>query len=488
MVWRRCMRKEAERVPKFNLPGIKDEKKKEDQQPKNYAVAPGQFSTMYYDDNGTLNPNTNHYTNAGANNPVYHPNVSTTTATALRGNKTATPAATPSGGGNGSGGGSAAADYKGMLDSLYNKVMGYESYQPGSYNPSTFTPETYTPTTYTPSTYTPLGFYTPSTYSPTTYYNTVDTSGTQAMLDTALSDIRNYDDFQYDLNGDLLYRQMVDNYTMLGKQAMSDAMGQAAALTGGYGNSYAAGVGNQAYQQHLTQVNNQIPAFQQAALGVWQSGYDRLQNDYAAISQQLANLLSIEDMNFNIWNANEANRFNAWSANEANAFNAWNANEQLNYNAWNANENNAFNAWNANEQNAANAFLNNQNNLFNAWAQNEQNAYNSWLSNEQLKQDAWLNNYNQLMDQYNTGVNYIGQMQALEPKTYYTSSGSKKETAEEPKKTTAANSDKTGFWNNTFNAVNNALAQSAAQAALTGLQSPYTAAQLQELINKNKKK
>ena len=75
---------------------------------------------------------------------------------------------------NGSGGGSSIIpDYKANLGDLYNKVMGYGGYS------------------YTP--------YTPGSYSPT-----VDTSGTQAALKSALGDIQNYGDSKYDLNADLL--------------------------------------------------------------------------------------------------------------------------------------------------------------------------------------------------------------------------------------------------------------------------------------------
>jgi hypothetical protein len=41
--------------------------------------------------------------------------------------------------------------------------------------------------------------------------------------------------------------------------AMMDAMGQAAAMTGGYGNSYAQSVGQQAYNQQLSQLNEIMP-------------------------------------------------------------------------------------------------------------------------------------------------------------------------------------------------------------------------------------
>jgi len=54
--------------------------------------------------------------------------------------------------------------------------------------------------------------------------------------------------FAYDLNGDALWQQYKDQYTTQGKMAMMDTMGQAAALTGGYGSSYSQAAGQQAYQ------------------------------------------------------------------------------------------------------------------------------------------------------------------------------------------------------------------------------------------------
>lgn len=100
------------------------------------------------------------------------------------------------------------------------------------------------------------------------------------QLNSLYDQIMNRKPFQYDLNGDLLYRQMADQYTQLGQQAMRDTMGQAAALTGGYGNSYAQQVGNQAYQQYLTYLNEQIPGLYDRAYNVWQNEGDRLLERY----------------------------------------------------------------------------------------------------------------------------------------------------------------------------------------------------------------
>lgn len=94
-------------------------------------------------------------------------------------------------------------------------------------------------------------------------------SGYQEQIDALLQKIQNRDPFSYDFNADPLYQQYKGNYMQLGQQAMMDTMGNAAALTGGYGNSYASTAGNQAYQQHLQQINNVIPALRDAAYAMY---------------------------------------------------------------------------------------------------------------------------------------------------------------------------------------------------------------------------
>ena len=54
--------------------------------------------------------------------------------------------------------------------------------------------------------------------------------------------IANRKDFTYDVNADAMYQQLKDQYIQGGRMAMMDTMGQAQAMTGGYGNSYAQGV------------------------------------------------------------------------------------------------------------------------------------------------------------------------------------------------------------------------------------------------------
>lgn len=90
----------------------------------------------------------------------------------------------------------------------------------------------------------------------------------------------NRNKFSYDLNGDALYQQYKDNFMTQGKQAMMDTMGQAAAMTGGYGNSYAATVGNQTYQGYLQNLNNVVPELYQMALDRYNMEGDQLLTKY----------------------------------------------------------------------------------------------------------------------------------------------------------------------------------------------------------------
>ena len=105
------------------------------------------------------------------------------------------------------------------------------------------------------------------------------TYGRQADYDSAMDAILNRKKFSYDLNGDALYQQYKDNYINQGKMAMMDTMGQAATMTGGYGNSYAATVGNQAYQASLQNLNNIVPQLYQLALDSYNAEGDRLNNN-----------------------------------------------------------------------------------------------------------------------------------------------------------------------------------------------------------------
>lgn len=67
-----------------------------------------------------------------------------------------------------------------------------------------------------------------------------------------------------------------DQHTTQGKLAMMDTMGQAAALTGGYGSSYGQAVGQQAYQRNLQALMDKAPELYQLALNQHNAEGDEL--------------------------------------------------------------------------------------------------------------------------------------------------------------------------------------------------------------------
>ena len=87
--------------------------------------------------------------------------------------------------------------------------------------------------------------------------------------------------FSYDVGSDPLYQQYRDRYVQQGKDAMRDTMGQAAALTGGYGNSYAQGVGQQTYDRYMQGLTDKIPEMYSAAYSRYQDEGNRLMQQYS---------------------------------------------------------------------------------------------------------------------------------------------------------------------------------------------------------------
>lgn len=93
-------------------------------------------------------------------------------------------------------------------------------------------------------------------------------------------------DFQYNVNEDPLYQQYKDQYVQQGKLAMRDTMGRAAALTGGYGNTYGQQVGQQAYDAYLKDLTAAIPELYSTAYGKYKDKGDQLLMQYQLMGDQ----------------------------------------------------------------------------------------------------------------------------------------------------------------------------------------------------------
>lgn len=113
----------------------------------------------------------------------------------------------------------------------------------------------------------------------------------QDQIDNVLGGIMNREDFSYNMEADPLYQQYAKQYVSKGQQAMRDTMGNAAALTGGYGNSYASTAGNQAYQSYLGQLNDK-------ALDLYNIAYQRYQDQGDSMYKQLSALSALDDTQY----------------------------------------------------------------------------------------------------------------------------------------------------------------------------------------------
>lgn len=102
-------------------------------------------------------------------------------------------------------------------------------------------------------------------------------------LASAYADITGRDPFSYDLDADMLYQQYRQQYVEGGRLAMMDTMGQAAALTGGYGSTYAQSVGQQQYDAYLQRLNDVIPQLYDRAYERYKDEGDELSERYSLV-------------------------------------------------------------------------------------------------------------------------------------------------------------------------------------------------------------
>lgn len=99
------------------------------------------------------------------------------------------------------------------------------------------------------------------------------------QIQTMIDNVLNRPDFSYDFSTDPLYQQYAQQYQRGGQLAMMDAMAQSAALTGGYGNSYAQQVGQQGYQRYMEELASKIPELRTAAYGIYQDEGDDMRTN-----------------------------------------------------------------------------------------------------------------------------------------------------------------------------------------------------------------
>lgn len=107
-----------------------------------------------------------------------------------------------------------------------------------------------------------------------------------------ISKIQGREKFSYDVDNDPLFQQALASAMNSGNTAMQDTIGQASALTGGYGSSYATTAGNQQYNAFVEDAYNNLPEYYQMAFDAYQAEGDEMY-------RQLGMLSDADDREFN---------------------------------------------------------------------------------------------------------------------------------------------------------------------------------------------
>lgn len=111
----------------------------------------------------------------------------------------------------------------------------------------------------------------------------------QDLYEKARDSVLNREEFKYDVNADEVYKTYKDIYERQGNLAMKDTAGQVAAMSGGYGNSYAQTAGQQIYNAYMDELGGKIPELYQMAYNQYQAEGDRLAQNYSLLANERQN-------------------------------------------------------------------------------------------------------------------------------------------------------------------------------------------------------
>ena len=153
--------------------------------------------------------------------------------------------------------------------------------------------------------------------------------------------IANRKPFSYDIGTDPVYQQYREQYQRQGRLAMQDTMGQAAALTGGYGSTYGEQVGQQAYNAYLQNLNDIVPDLYNAAYNRYRDEGTDLYNQYGLLSDRENQAYSRYRDTVNDYYSDLSDARSAYDSAYSRDYNQWS--DQLGY--WSqkaANENSAY--------------------------------------------------------------------------------------------------------------------------------------------------
>ena len=230
------------------------------------------------------------------------------------------------------------------------------------------------------------------------------TDQVQEMMDK----IMNRDKFSYDVDNDPLFQQALASAMNSGKQAMQDTIGQASALTGGYGSTYATSAGNQAYNSFIEDAYDNLPQYYQMALEAYQMEGDEMYRQFGVVSEmddkEFNRNVAAYDATYQHRNQMYNEAYGQFRDEKSDAFAT--ANLQLNEHGQRVND--AYNLYNA-ELNYADSMYEKEytkwaDEVNMAWKETELLYDNAWKEKDMAFQDEWnQKTYDQNEDHFTRG-------------------------------------------------------------------------------------
>lgn len=205
-------------------------------------------------------------------------------------------------------------------------------------------------------------------------------------VEAMIEKIMNRESFSYDADTDPLFQQALASAMGNGKTAMQDTIGQASALTGGYGSTYATAAGNQAYQSFIEDAYNNLPEYYSMALSAYQNEGQDMYNQLGMLSdadaQEYQRMVNAYDATSQWRNQQYSDAYNLFRDAKTDALNS--ANLRLNENSQLV-------------DNAYNIYADAQNRADTKYAQEYDNwttEYNKALQMAQMLNTDWWNKTN----------------------------------------------------------------------------------------------
>lgn len=131
-------------------------------------------------------------------------------------------------------------------------------------------------------------------------------SANQKELDSLAGQIASRPDFKFKVDHEALYDYYKGEYDRQGREAKLDTEAKGAALTGGYGNSYARQAGQQAYEEQVEGLQEDV------APDLWQMALDKYTREGKALVDRYSALQKQEKEDYEAWEEEHADEIEAW--------------------------------------------------------------------------------------------------------------------------------------------------------------------------------